>query len=531
MAEGRSLRPQPPRLIILLCVACLVLAGCYRPEPTPESTSDAEPMQASGAQSSTSADAPGDGSGVPTPMWTPSPAYPGTYSGSPTPNPTPDGYADEPAVDTYTVQPGETLGFIASVHGCTVSEIVEVNSLASPDAIGAGQKLRIPVRATETGPALKLVPDSEMVYGPAYIDFDLGRFVARQGGYLEEYTEQVEGQMRDGADIIQLVAQRFSIGPRVLLALLEMQSGWVTQAQPGGGTLVYPLGHVEGYQEGLFRQLSWGAVRLNEGYYGWKNGDSKTVYLNDGSRIGVDPGLNAGTVGIQNCLAELVSGRDEWVATAGAEGFPATYERLFGNPFAYTVEPLVPEDLRQPELLLPWEAGETWYLTGGPHGGWAEGSGMAALDFVPLGRHGCAPAPDWTTAAAAGLVVRSENGEVVIDLDGDGFEQTGWTLLYLHVYQDGRVGEGTYVERGERIGHPSCEGGASDATHLHFARRYNGEWIPAGRGACPLVLSGWTAHEGREPYDGTMTRGGEERVARECWEEEVNGLVSDNTAP
>jgi murein DD-endopeptidase MepM/ murein hydrolase activator NlpD len=129
------------------------------------------------------------------------------------------------------------------------------------------------------------------------------------------------------------------------------------------------------------------------------------------------------------------------------------------------------------------------------------------------------------------LVLRSDNGEVVLDLDGDGFEQSGWVLLYMHMHTQDRVEEGTWLEQGQRIGHPSCEGGFADATHLHFARRYNGEWIPAGSGSCPMVLSGWTAHEAAMTYDGTMTRGSQERLACECWEDDVNGLVSDNQTP
>ena len=66
------------------------------------------------------------------------------------------------------------------------------------------------------------------------------------------------------------------------------------------------------------------------------------------------------------------------------------------------------------------------------------------------------------------------------------------------------------------------------ATHLHFARRYNGEWIPAGSGLVPMVLSGWTAHEDVMPCEGTLTRGDEIRAARECWDDDLNGLVSDN---
>jgi hypothetical protein len=366
-----------------------------------------------------------------------------------------------------------------------------------------------------------------MVYGPAYIHFDLPAFVAEQGGYLSTYTEVVEGENRSGANIVQLVSQRFSVGPRVLLALLELRAGWVTQENPPADTLQAPLGSVG--QAGLFEQLSWAAVRLNEGYYGWKRGDRTTVRLRDTTRAAIAPGLNPGTAGVQSCLAGLSLDWDEWNRSVGPEGFVATYERLFGNPFGYTVDPLVPPDLAQPELLLPWEAGKTWYYTGGPHGGWGNGSGRAALDFVPSDKipH-CAVSQDWVVAAAPGQVVRSEYGEVIVDLDGDGYEQSGWVLLYMHVYHEGRVLAGAYLERGQPIGHPSCEGGYADASHLHIARRYNGEWIPAGSGPVPMVLSGWTAQEGLMPYFGTMIKGEEVRSAEECWVPEINGLVSDN---
>ena len=175
---------------------------------------------------------------TPTPTLTsfPSPPYPGTYSGTPTPNPTPLGLAEGPTVETYTVQPGETLFQIALVFGCTVEEIVAANNLADANSISAGQTLYIPISATTTGPYLKLIPDSEMVYGPACIHFDLPTFVTEQGGYLSTYSEVVEGENRSGANIVQLVSQRFSVGPRVLLALLELRAGWVTQASPPADT-------------------------------------------------------------------------------------------------------------------------------------------------------------------------------------------------------------------------------------------------------------------------------------------------------
>ena len=93
----------------------------------------------------------------------------------------------------------------------------------------------------------------------------------------------------------------------------------------------------------------------------------------------------------------------------------------------------------------------------------------------------------------------------MIDLEGDGLEQTGWTLLYMHVEIRDRVSAGTYVKAGDRIGHPSCEGGYSNGTHLHLARRYNGEWISAD-GNLPFNLDGWSSSGDGVEYDGSLTR-------------------------
>ncbi len=462
----------------------------------------------------------------PTPAAEPTRAYPGTVSGTPTPNPLPSDRPDPLNNQSYTIRQGDTLSGIAYAFGCTVDEIAAANSI-DPDAIWPGQQLLIPVGASQSGPECKLIPDSELVYGPAYIHFDLAGFVTSQGGYLTGYTENVEGQARSGTEIVQLVAQRYSIGPRVLLALLEHQAGWVTNPQPAAETLSFPMGSYEDFRAGLFYQLSWAAAELNSGYYGWKYDGWTTIRLLDGSRAAIAPGLNAGTVAIQSYAAQVTAG-EEWIALLGPQGFAATYERLFGNPFAYRVEPLIPPGLTQPELRLPWTGGETWYLTGGPHGGWGRGSGWAALDFTPAGEVGCQVQPEWVAAAAPGLVLRSEYGEVVVDLDGDGYEQSGWVLTYLHVHSSDRVTVGTWLEQGQHIGHPSCEGGFAEATHLHFARRYNGEWLPADS-PVPFVLSGWTAQEAEQEYDGWMVNGDQVREACECSVVELNGLLSDNT--
>ena len=72
---------------------------------------------------------------------------------------------------------------------------------------------------------------------------------------------------------------------------------------------------------------------------------------------------------------------------------------------------------------------------------------------------------------------------------------------------------GTVVQTGDRLGHPSCEGGTATGTHVHMARKYNGEWIPAD-GVLAFNLEGWIAHNGSEAYLGTLTRSNQ--VVRAC---------------
>jgi hypothetical protein len=248
----------------------------------------------------------------------------------------------------------------------------------------------------------------------------------------------------------------------------------------------------------------------------------------DGTTTRYADSLNAATAGLQYFYS-LNSSRSEWQALVGegSGSFIETYRKLFGDPEQYAIVPLIPADTSNPTLVLPWSEGELWFYTGGPHGGWNDGSGWAAIDAVPdEGYLGCQAASAWATAAAPGLVIYSQDGEVMIDMDGDGHEQTGWVLFYLHIASQGRVPVDTRVKIGDQIGHPSCEGGFSQSTHLHFARKYNGEWI-ATDGPLPLILSGWQFFSSGSAYEGTATRGVVQRTACECSDPAINGLLAD----
>ncbi len=439
-------------------------------------------------------------------------------------SPTPDSSRQLPEITVeakqYYVQAGDTLGTIAARFGIPPRMIIDANQLLNPDWLSVGQELTIPAPIPGSeGTGFKIIPDSELVYGPYAQEFDIQAFVNRFDSYLGSYSEVVEGQVFTGPEIVKLVAQDYSINPRLLLAILEYQGGWVTRAYPSELARDYPMGDQDSARKELYLQLCWAADNLNRGYYLWKVNGIGDWILISGESIPIDPTINAGTAGIQQLFA-LLYDRASWNEAVSANGLYATYSDFFGYPFDYAYDPLTPDNLEQPSMQLPLEPGVDWAFTGGPHGGWGEGSAWAALDFAPGSEAlGCVSSDLWVVAAADGLITRADQGRVIQDLDGDGNEGTGWTVLYMHIEGRDRVEAGTYLKSGERIGHPSCTGGYSTGTHFHLARRYNGEWIPADQthmnAGIPFNLDGWISSGDGIEYDGYLTRDGE---SIEAWE-------------
>jgi LasA protease len=444
---------------------------------------------------------------------------PTRQQGIPNLTPTPDRPKILPTLrlelDQYQVQPGDTLGEIAQKYSVDINTIVEANKLTDPDRLEVDQILQIPPPSPmEPGPDLKIIPDSELVYSPSSVGFDTAAFTQEYGGFLNAYVEEIDKELVHGPQIVDRVAREFSVHPRILLAVLEYVSGWVSQINPDQDTLSYPMGFYNEWRKGLYKQLSWAANNINRGFYVWQINGFSAWILADGSIVPISPTINAGTAGVQY-LMSLTYGQEGWRSSVSTEGIYKVYNNFFGYPFDYTIDPLVPDGLSQPPMSLPFEQGQTWSFTGGPHAGWGDGSAWAAIDFAPPGDAlGCVQSDAWVTAMAPGLVIRSETGVVVVDLDEDGEEQTGWSLLYLHIETRGRIQTGSKVNNGDRIGHPSCEGGVSNGTHVHIARRYNGEWISAD-GTIPFNLDGWISSGTGIEYNGFLRRNGE---SVEAWD-------------
>ncbi len=411
----------------------------------------------------------------------------------------------------YYAQSGDSLAAVAARFGIDPSQITSPEQIPARGLITPNQLLIIPHGLVNTTSALHLLPDSELVDSPSASDFNIEAYISQAGGYLSTYTEWLGStEWTSGAQIIQRVAIENSINPRLLLAILEYQSGWVFGQPNSLVNTNYPLGYLQANRTGLYAQLIWAVNQLSTGYYGWREGKITEIEFPDGVTARLAPSLNAGTVALQYYYAKAFV-LEDWVnALQPDNGFAALYLKMFGDPWqrAQAVEPLFPVGLEQPVLSLPFFIGQLWSFTGGPHGAWEHDGSRAALDFSPARDvSGCVESPAWVLASTSGLVTRSGNGVVMVDVDGDGNEGTGWDILYLHLATKGRIELGASVQPGELLGHPSCEGGIATGTHVHIARKYNGEWIAAD-GPLPFTLDGWEAHAGPQPYQGSLTKGG-----------------------
>ncbi len=408
----------------------------------------------------------------------------------------------------YLTQTGDTVVAIAAHFNTSVAEVLAANPhLPMTTTLASGQSLQIPAYYFPLGgPAFKIIPDSEFVYGPAHEDFDVNAYLQSQPGYLKTLSAYAAGQQRSSADTLQYVAEQYSINPKLLLTLFEWRSGALTKAQVPPDVIANPL-RLADDDTGFYLQSLWAAEQLSLGYYGWRAGTLTTIPFQDTFRSRADMYQNAGTVGVQYLLAQMFP-YDQFDVVAGPDGFAKTYYGLWGNPWASDPPDVIPGGLTQPELTLPFAPNRSWSLTGGPHPGWGSDLPWSALDLGPPDVTGCLNSADWVMASASGVVARSGDHTLMLDLDGDGYEQTGWVVFHFHMAERDLIPVGTKVKPGDLLGHPSCEGGRATGTHVHLARKYNGEWIPADGivpGVVPFVLGGWTAERGDAPYKGRLT--------------------------
>ena len=287
------------RLLILLVACALTTSACA-------TQSSLWGVQATPTPRTPTATLPATETPIPTLTFTPAPT--GTNTLVPT-----DPAATQTLVQVFTpqakdepilyyAQSGDSLASVAKRFSVDPSEITSPRDIPQTGLIEAGILLIVPdrIEAAKT-PNVKIMPDSEVVFTASASKFDVAGFIANANGYLSSYKQWITTSgTTSGTDVLTKLTLDNSANPRLLLALLEYESGWVYGQPPNIFREKYPMGfQIQDDDQGLHKQLQWTINQLYAGYYGWRAGTLTEIEFPDGEKLRLSPDLNAGTVALQ----------------------------------------------------------------------------------------------------------------------------------------------------------------------------------------------------------------------------------------
>lgn len=337
---------------------------------------------------------------------------------------------------------------------------------------GCGLRNNEPIRES----SVIIISNGEFSYGPAA---------------LETKTEQVirasgEQNYSDIANIINNKSLLYSINPNLLTACyvyFKQENMQPNNLSSDSLIDMYAAWLLDGYYGSKYRNERQKNIPSASGttYQGWKIPESDIP--EDNNSVDATYAVKR-LIGIFSPSEEKA--KQHWVQ------FSEFYNTNYGTESRSAADP-VPQGL-QINSHLPFVG--TFLFTGPPHDTYGTGGGpWGAIDFAPRDVTNCNTSAEWVIANEDGEIVYSDNGHIYLDTDGDGNIKTGTDYFFLHIASQDRLQTGIKVKRGDRIGHPGCEGGTSTGTHFHFAVRVNGEWLPvvdSRTGKSVITLDGWT---------------------------------------
>lgn len=344
------------------------------------------------------------------------------------------------------------------------------------------------------------------LFDPRRLSYDHGfngpeiqAFLEERGSPLKDVRFQVGGRSHSFTDVLVSLSSLYSLNPKLLLALIDLQSGLVSSTTAAPEQLAWALGYRGdgGGRRGLYSQLRWGARELRFAVRDYAlKGDQPPppLLFADGSRQDVPADLPFSRYVLARVLAPTVNPGNLGVRM---DGLVNSYARLFGDPSEPPTDwppPAAPFLSRPMERNFPvtsfFDHDAPFLRTNGTlHTYWgrAESDLAFAYDGHTGWDFGMGP-PDKVLAAADGVVTFAGNSDdgcatpalaVIVD-HGNGYRTLSWHLAAL------AVETGQRVTRGQELG-VAGESGCAIGSHLHFQVQYLGRdvdpfgWCGAGQ--------------------------------------------------
>jgi LasA protease len=323
------------------------------------------------------------------------------------------------------------------------------------------------------------VADTDFVWGARLAAFDLPDYLNRTAPHLSAQ-----------AQFIAHWCGFYSISPKVLLTILEMQSALVSTPPPAG-VLANPLAGLvpgDGFEQQVLNALS----ALFQDFHAYRNATAASPAA---------AATNAATYALLNLLRGQASPQAFGPGIEQARArFLETLSRMFPEPLASIESSDAIADVPPVDLLqFPWKNG-VWWVVGGAHTttGMDDGSPMSSLDSSRGGQGwGADTSTDYVVAAHAGTVTVFSSCNVRVT------SASGWQTNYYHL-GGVIVSTGQHVAANQTLGvyantaaQAVCEGGSSSGPHVHYSLLKDG----VHNSLNGVTWNGYVIQPGRYSYD------------------------------
>lgn len=412
--------------------------------------------------------------------------------------PTPPLLRATPSIERpATLLPGATMlpaTAVPTIPADTTPEQAPLPS-ASPDA-------SIPTAAASQE---QFFDGQRLSYEPGFYGPQIQAFLNTQPGKLKQLSYQIGGQPYSFADLLLGQTLYYSINPRLILALLESQSGLLSTPQPTSDQIGWAIGFQgdNGNWRGLQAQTRWAVRQM---FYARRDYPAYVpLSYADKKEYPAPAGWSLSEYVIARVLAPTTT--PERLPTL-MQRFRTSYTALFGDPglapqgWPAPARPFLVRPLEKTFAITSFFDHDGPFLTRNPsatvvtYWGRAETDNSFAYDGHDGWDYAAAP-PDMAIAAAAGTVIFAGTADdgcatraVIID-HGNGYRTLYWHLARVSVEN------GQAIASGEPIGMVG-ETGCANGPHLHFGVQYLGRNVDP-YGWCAATPDPWMQNPAGAP--------------------------------
>lgn len=348
-----------------------------------------------------------------------------------------------------------------------------------------------------------LFDPQRLSYAHAFSGPEIQAYLEQRGSALREVRFQVGSRSQSFTETLVGLSSLYSLNPRLLLALLELHGGLVSDPRPAAGQLAWAMGFQGDGRSGLYAQLRWAARELRFATRDFALAPAQPLpplRFAGGDTIDLDPSAGISRYVLSRVLAPTTSPAG---LSSRLDGLVNTYTRLFEDPryapvgWPAPAQPFLSRPMEQTAEVTSFFDHQTPFLqedgTLFTYWGREETDVNFAYDGHTGWDYAMAP-PDRVLAAAPGLVVFAGNSDdgcatparaVIID-HGNGYRTLYWHLNSI------AVESGQPVARGDLLG-VAGESGCAIGAHLHLQVQYLGRDVDpygwCGAGADPWARS------------------------------------------